>query len=235
MVGSVAQTGEEAVTNNVSSDSRYKFVDLLSKTQSEAALPLKIEDKILGVLDVQSDHLDAFHPNDLMVLRALADTIATAINAARLYSELQVRADHLAMVAEVSEDITSTLDLDLLLNKVAVLIQKRLKFPYVHLYTVHLTRRQIIYEAGSGVRSTSLKGSVLNLDSDEGIISWVARNGKTMLVNDVTKEPRYLHSPFPPEDTRAEMSIPLIFGDQVSSRRGYHGNRQRGPPLAGSL
>lgn len=215
LVGSVAQTGEEAVTYDVRSDSRYKFIDSLSETQSEAALPLKIENHILGVLDVQSDQLDAFHPNDLLVLRALADTIAIAINGARLYSELQMRADHLAMVAEVSEDITSTLDLDELLNKVAVLIQKRLNFPYVHLFTVHPNRRQIIYEAGSGERSASLKGTVLDLDNDEGIISWVARNGQTMLVNDVTQEPRYHPSPFPPEDTRAEMTIPLVFNDQV--------------------
>jgi GAF domain-containing protein/anti-sigma regulatory factor (Ser/Thr protein kinase) len=216
LIGSVAQTGEEAVTNNVRSDSRYKLIDLLSETQSEAALPLKIENHILGVLDVQSDLLDAFHPNDLLVLRALADTIAIAINGARLYSELQMRIDHLAMVAEVSEDITSTLDLDELLNKVAVLIQKHLNFPYVHLYSVHPNRRQIIYEAGSGARSTSLKGSVLDLDNNEGIISWVSRNGQTMLVNDVTREPRYQPSPFPPEGMRAEMTIPLVFNDQVN-------------------
>ncbi len=124
LVGSVAQTGEEAVTNDVGSDSRYKFIELLSETKSEAVLPLKIEDHILGVLDVQSDQLDAFHPNDLLVLRALADTIAIAINGARLYGELLKRADHMEMVAQVSEEITSTLDLDELLTKVAFLIQE---------------------------------------------------------------------------------------------------------------
>ncbi len=84
LVGSAAKTGEEAVANDVRSDSRYKFIELLPETESEAVLPLKIEDKILGVLDVQSDQLEAFHPNDLLVLRALADTIAIAINGARL-------------------------------------------------------------------------------------------------------------------------------------------------------
>jgi sigma-B regulation protein RsbU (phosphoserine phosphatase) len=225
LIGSVAQAGEEAVTNDVRSDSRYKFYDSLSETQSEAALPLKIEDRILGVLDVQSDQLEAFHPNDLMVLRALADTIAIAINGARLYSELQMRVNDLAIVAQVSEDITSTLDLDDLLNKVALLIQKQLNFPYVHLYTVHPNRRQIIYEAGSGARSSSLEGSVLALDNDEGIISWVARSGQVMLVNDVTKEPRYHPSPFPPEDTRAEMTIPLIFDNQVNGVLDLQSNR----------
>jgi serine phosphatase RsbU (regulator of sigma subunit)/anti-sigma regulatory factor (Ser/Thr protein kinase)/putative methionine-R-sulfoxide reductase with GAF domain len=215
LIGSVAQNGEEVITNDIHTEPRFRFLDLLPETQSEAVLPLKIEDQILGVLDVQSDRLGAFHPNDLLVLRALADTIAIAINGARLYGDLQTRAEHLAMVAEVSENITSTLDLDELLNKVAVLIQERLGFPYVHLFTVHLNRRQIIYEAGSGARSTSLKGYVLNLDNGEGIIPWVARNGKVVLANDVTKEPLYTPSPFPPEDTRSELTIPLVFDNLV--------------------
>ena len=215
LIGSAAQSGEEAVTNNVRSDIRYKLIDSLPETQSEAALPLKIEDQILGLLDVQSDQLDAFHPNDLLVLRALADTIAIAINGARLYGELQIRIEHLAMVAEVSDDITSVLDLDELLNKVAVLIHERLDFPIVYLFTVHPNRRQIIYEAGSGVHSSSLKGYVLDLDNDSGIISWVARQGKTLLANDVTQEPHYRPAPFPPDDTRAELTIPLIFDNQV--------------------
>ena len=215
LIGSVAQTGEEAITSDVHTEPRYKYLSLLPETLSEAVIPLKIEGKILGVLDVQSDRLGAFHPNDLLVLRALADTIAIAINGVRLYGELQNRADHLEMVAEVSNDITSILELDELLQKVAVLIQERLKFPYVHLFTVHPNRRQIIYEAGSGTRSASLKGYVIDLDNDEGIISWVARAGQTILANDVRKEPRYKPSPMPPEDTRSEMTIPLMFNNKV--------------------
>ena len=215
LIGTVAKSGEEAVSYDVHTDSRYKFIDSLPETQSEAVLPLKIENKILGVLDVQSDQPDAFHPNDLLVLRALADTIAIAINGARLYSDLQTRADHLALVAEVSKDITSFLDLEELLSRVAELIQKKLNFPYVHLFTVHQNRRQIIYEAGSGVRSVALKGTVLDLDHDEGLIPWVARNGQIMLVNDVSQETRFRPSPFPPGDTRAEMTLPLIYDGQV--------------------
>jgi serine phosphatase RsbU (regulator of sigma subunit)/putative methionine-R-sulfoxide reductase with GAF domain len=215
LIGSVAQNGEEAITNDVQIEPRYRFLLVLPETQSEAVMPLKIEGQILGVLDVQSDRLGAFHPYDLLVLRALADTIAIAINGVRLYSELQTRAEHLQMVAEVSNDITSILNLDELFKKVAVLIQERLGFPYVHLFTVHPNRRQIIYEAGSGARSASLKGYVLDLDNDEGIISWVAREGRTILANDVSKEARYKPSPLPPEDTRSELTIPLVFNNQV--------------------
>ena len=215
LIGSAAKIGEETITNDVHSEPRFLFLDLLPETQSEAVLPLKIEGQLLGVLDVQSDRLGAFHPNDLLVLRALADTIAIAINGVRLYDALQMRAKHLEMEAEVSNDITSILDLDELLKKVAVLIQERLNYSYVHLFTVHPNRRQIIYEAGSGARSSSLGGYVLDLDSAKGMIAWVARNGQTILANDVSKEPRYQPSPLPPQDTRSELTIPLVFDNQV--------------------
>jgi sigma-B regulation protein RsbU (phosphoserine phosphatase) len=215
LIGTAAQTGEEVVTNDVRTEPRFRFLDILADTQSEAVLPLKIEDQILGILDVQSDQLGAFHPNDLLVLRALADTIAIAINGARLFGELQTRADHLGMVAEVSKSVNSTLDLDELFNNVAKLIQERLGFPYVHVFTVHPNRRQIVYEAGSGAKAPSLKGYLINLDSENGMISWVARNKKAILANDVSADPRYQPSPFPPEDTKAELAIPLIFDQEV--------------------
>ena len=215
LIGSAVRTGEEVITNDVHTEPRFRFLDLLPETQSEAVLPLKIEGQILGVLDVQSDRLGAFHPNDLLVLRALADTIAIAINGVHLYRELQMRAEHIAVVAEVSKDITSILDLDKLLSKVADLIQERLNFPYVHLFSVHPNRRQIIYEAGSGARSAPLKGFVLDLDNDQGMVEWVARAGQTILANDVTKETRYKPSLFPPEDTRSELTIPLVFDNRV--------------------
>jgi serine phosphatase RsbU (regulator of sigma subunit)/putative methionine-R-sulfoxide reductase with GAF domain/anti-sigma regulatory factor (Ser/Thr protein kinase) len=215
LIGSVASTGEETVANDVHTEPRYHFLDLLPETQSEAALPLKIERQILGVLDVQSDRVAAFHPNDLLVLRALADTISIAINGVRLYTALQTRAEHLEMVAEVSNDITSILDLDELFKNVSFLIQERLGYPYVHLFTVHPNRRQIIYETGSGARSSSLKGFVLDLDTDKSIIAWVAREGQVLLANDVLKEPLYKPSLLPPQDTRSELTIPLIFNKHV--------------------
>jgi phosphoserine phosphatase RsbU/P len=216
LVGLAAQTGEEVLSDDVMNDPRYRYEDSLPETRSEVDLPLKIEDRVLGVLDIQSDQVKAFHPNDLLVLRALADSVAVAVAGTRMYGELEKRARQLELVAKVSDEITSFLDLDELLAKVAVLIQERLKFPYVHLFTVHQNRRQIIYEAGSGARSQRYEmGYALDLDNDEGIIPWVARNGEAVLANDVAQEPRYRPSPLPPEDTRAELTVPLIYDHQV--------------------
>jgi len=215
LIGTVAQSGEEIISNDVRAEPRFRYIERLPETRSEVVLPLKIEDRVLGVLDIQSDRLNAFHPNDLLVLRALADNIAIAFDGARLYSALQKRAEQLSLASEVGEDITSILDLDELLDRVVTLIQDRLGYPYVHLFTVHSNRRQIIYEAGKGERSQALKGYVLDLDDAEGILPWVAREGQTVLANDVSLEPRYRPSPFPPEDTLAEMAVPLVYNKRV--------------------
>jgi phosphoserine phosphatase RsbU/P len=217
LIGQVAQSGEEILANDVSRDQRYRYTDALPETQAEVALPLKVEDRIVGVLDVQSDQKDDFSETDMLVLRALAGNIAIAVEGAWLYSALRHRAEQLATISEVSNAITSILDLDKLLSEVVNLIQKSFGYPYVHIFTVHTGRRKVFYHAGSGSRSQAQLEQNLAYDLDDplGIIPWVARQGETVLANDVDQEPRYRPSVLPPANTRAELSAPLIFGGEV--------------------
>jgi phosphoserine phosphatase RsbU/P len=217
LIGSVAETGEEILANDVSTEPRYRFTDSLPETQAEFGLPLKIEDRVLGVLDVQSDQVGSFSQTDALVLRALASNIASALESARLYSALLWRAEQLSTLYEVSNAITSILDLDELLKSVVDLVHTRFGYPYVHIFSVHPGRKKIFYEAGSGVRSSIFKEMRYSHDLDEpdGIIPWVARKGETVLANDVEIEPRYKSSELPPEVTRAELAVPLIFGGSV--------------------
>lgn len=216
LVGFAALSGEEFLANDVRAEKQYRSVDSLPETLSELALPLKVEERVLGVLDVQADTLNAFHPYDILVLRALADNVAMAIDGANLYGELRRQATQLRVVAEVSKQITSFLGLRELMQEVAELISTRFYFPFVHLFTVHPTRRQIHYEAGSGARSAALEGYIINLDDAEGIIPWVAQHGETVRANNVLEEPRYVPSPLPPANTRSELTVPLIFNGQVN-------------------
>ncbi len=215
LIGEAAQTGERIAVTDVQADPRYRFIDSLPETRSEVVLPLKVEDRIMGVLDVQSDQSAAFHPNDLLILETLADTIARAVEGARLYSDLRRRANQLALIADISDSVTSTLDLTRLMRDAAALIHVKFGYPFVHLFTVHPNRRTIQYEAGSGTRSKKLEGYTLPLDDPQGIISWVARNGQAVLANDVTQDERYRPSPLPPKNIRSELCVPLIFNERV--------------------
>jgi serine phosphatase RsbU (regulator of sigma subunit)/anti-sigma regulatory factor (Ser/Thr protein kinase)/putative methionine-R-sulfoxide reductase with GAF domain len=215
LIGQAAQSGEEILANDARQTPLFRHIDSLPETQSEFVIPLKIEDRVLGVLDVQSDALNAFHPNDLLVLRALAGNVAIALEGAQLYASLRRRADEMQMVAEVGRQISSILDLPVLMKRVAHLIQERFGFPYVHLFTVHPNRRQIHYEAGSGAKSEALEGYTLSLDDPEGLVPWVARQAQSVLLNDVDADPRYRPTPLPPANTCSELTIPLIFNESV--------------------
>lgn len=215
LIGEAAKTGTEIVCDNVQTDPRFRYIDSLPETRSEVVIPLKIEDRVLGALDVQSNQPSAFHPIDLLILRALADNVARAVESARLYSDLSRRANQLTLVSEVSKSVTSTLDLSQLMRDAAGLIHEKFGYPHVSLFTVHPNRRMIMYEAGSGKRSKKLEGFTIQLDDEKGIIPWVAREGRTVLANDVSKDSHYVHSPLPPKNTRSELCVPLIFNERV--------------------
>jgi nitrate/nitrite-specific signal transduction histidine kinase len=87
IVGWVAQAGEPILANDVSEDPRYRSVEALKETKSELAVPVKIGNKVLGVLDIESKEVDAFGESDLYTAQTLADQLAVAIENASLYEE----------------------------------------------------------------------------------------------------------------------------------------------------
>lgn len=217
LIGKAAQTGEELVCRDVAKDPNFKATILLPKTRAEAVLPIMIENRVLGVLDIQSDRLESFHESDMLVIRSLADNIALAVEGARLYNDLERRAEQVKVILEVNYALSSILDLESLLEEVVTLIHDRFNYPFVHIFTVHTGRRKVIYQAGSGKRSRHLRMNsfAYDLDAPKGLIPHVARTGQPILVNDIEKEPLYLPSKLPPHDTRSEMTIPLVFGNDV--------------------
>ncbi len=217
LVGQVALAGTEIVARDVKKDPRYRSVEELPDTRSEAVLPLVIENRVLGVLDVQSNHVDAFHKTDMLVVRSLADNIALAVEGARLFNKLDERARQMSAVAEINLALSSILDLDELLKEIVTVIHDRFTIPLVHIYTVHSGRRKVIFQSGSGKRAENLKinSFAFDLDAPLGMIPNVARTGISMLANDVTKEPLFKPSRNAPNETKSELTIPLKFGDQV--------------------
>jgi len=89
IVGYVAATGEPRIALDVGEDAVFFDNPDLPHTRSEMALPLKVRDRVIGVLDVQSVEPAAFTQEDVKVLQTMADQIALAIENARLLEESQ--------------------------------------------------------------------------------------------------------------------------------------------------
>ncbi|MFO7698418.1 MAG: SpoIIE family protein phosphatase [Anaerolineae bacterium] len=114
-----AALGETALANNVRTDSRFLPDTALEATASELSLPLMVEDRVLGVLDLQSAEVNGFDTGDIATLRILADQIAVAIEDSRLYRAQQEQAWIATALLRVAEavaeqenlaDITSTVE-----------------------------------------------------------------------------------------------------------------------------
>jgi GAF domain-containing protein len=89
IVGYVAATGQPRIALDVGKDAVFFSNPVLPETRSEMALPLKVQNRVIGVLDVQSNQPSAFSEEDISILQILADQLALAIENTQLLTESQ--------------------------------------------------------------------------------------------------------------------------------------------------
>lgn len=89
IVGYVAKAGEPRIALDVGQDAVFFNNPDLPNTRSEVALPLKVRDNIIGVLDVQSEKPGAFSQEDTNIFSILADQVAIALENTRLFEQTQ--------------------------------------------------------------------------------------------------------------------------------------------------
>lgn len=85
IVGTVASTGQVIVVNNVAEAPLHAFNPLLPETQAEAAIPLRIGSRIIGVIDIQAKEINSFNEDEVSIFQTLADQVAVAIDNARSF------------------------------------------------------------------------------------------------------------------------------------------------------
>jgi len=112
IVAWVAESGEPLLANDVSTEPRYRWAEALPETKAELAVPLSIEERIVGVLDVQSNEVNAFARQDLFVLQTLADQVAVAVENARLYAAREEEAWSSTALLQVSQAVSRLDKLD---------------------------------------------------------------------------------------------------------------------------
>lgn len=116
IVGHVTRAGRSYLANDVTRDSNYLAHPLLLETRSELAVPLKIGEDVIGVLDVQVNRPFAFTQDDVTVLEVLADQVAVGIQNARLFRATLQRARREQAVVEVTSRIRASQSIDEILR-----------------------------------------------------------------------------------------------------------------------
>lgn len=136
IVGDVALRHEAALHRDVSTLKSFVATRSTAGTRSEMAAPIIHSGTLLGVLDVQSDQLNAFDRHDLTTLQTIADQLAVGLENSRLFAEEAQRSRELRLMLETTRAASSSLLLDEVLSRLAEGLASAARTPdcLIHLY-----------------------------------------------------------------------------------------------------
>ena len=193
----------------------------VQETRSQLALPLTFEHR-LGVLQLREGPA-MLSPDNLPIFQLLADALAVAIHNAQLYQrDVQVlasaerRAKLLEAATVVSRDVTSILDLDILLERIVDTICLAYGFYYAAIFLVEpKTRRWAVLRAGYGKAGRQMLESGYLLEvNDHSMVGWCIGHQQARISIDAGQDAVRFNNPLLPL-TRSEMALPLNIGEET--------------------
>jgi sigma-B regulation protein RsbU (phosphoserine phosphatase) len=208
ITGTAARTGHPVRVSDVSQDPRY--INAIDSVRSELAVPLMFRGKCVGVLDIQSRHLDYFTKNQQNILAVLAARLAIAIENARLFQQVRTQAETLLVLNEVSREISSILDVEELLRRAAELVKRVIDYQILSIMLYD--EEQQVFRHRLDVKHGQRVQGKLRAAATEGLVGAAATLREPVVVPDVTADPRYLM--INPE-TRSELAIPMMHKGKV--------------------
>ena len=216
--GWTLQHNEAVVVTNTQDDPRwFRAPYLPDHAHCVAVLPIHVNRvKAQGVYLIGHRTVGHFSNNDLPLLKAATTQIGLAIENAMLFKNQTQRSMQLALINQVSQAATSILNLDVMLRTVVQAIRRSLACYSVaiHLYnqqtnTVELKARDALDRPRYYIAEE--KPLVITHELKQGLIGWAIATNKTVVANDVTRDPRYV----PTEATReirSQVCVPITLG-----------------------
>jgi signal transduction histidine kinase len=196
-----------------------RYGDLAYPTQPDFAdhcvigMPIEWRGRMIGFLGVggPGGRLGA---REVETLALFARPAAIAIANAWRYEDERQRADRMALVARVARLVTADLRLEELLQRAADAIHELLGFPNLAIPLIDPEQPGILVLSVKGGHYKPRIPGEYRIPITTGLMGEAARTRRTVLVNDVTADPRYLPTPGG-APARAELAVPILLGDRV--------------------
>ncbi|HKE05242.1 MAG TPA: GAF domain-containing SpoIIE family protein phosphatase [Blastocatellia bacterium] len=204
---------------DVSRDSRYLPIATEggSLPLSEIAVPLSLarENKIVGVLTIESSEPNYFNRDHERILNVLGSHLAIALEHARVYDELRRRTREMRTLIEIGHEITSILDLDRLLNQIAALLDRIINYEFLLVGLIDETREEFVWHVEEGYGAQKRERANRTKVS-YGVVGRAVRERRTQIVGDVLRDPDYyLTDKWEGQGQRSEIAVPLIYEENV--------------------
>jgi len=206
VVGAAVQEGRPILVNDIRQEPRY--MGPLRNMLSQLAVPMRRKGKVIGALNLLNEVEGAFTGQDEALLRQFAAHVAVAIENARLFESERQHTETLETLAEVGREVSSILDLDVLLTRIANLTKRLIDYRTFGILLLNEVTQELemkyAVRYGDNVWPKHLK-------LGEGLVGWAAQHKQLVLVPDVSKDLRYINLV---ADVRSELVIPMLIKDR---------------------
>src|SRR6187455_3531664 len=206
VVGAAVQEGRPILVNDIRREPRY--MGPLRNMLSQLAVPLRRKGKVIGALNLLNEAEGAFTPQDEALLRQFGAHVAVALENARLFETERHYVETLETLAEIGREMSSILDLDALLTRIANLTKRLVDYRTFGILLLNdatqVLEMKLAVRYGQGAESKQMK-------LGEGLVGWAALHKEPVLVSDVSKDQRYINLV---DDAQSELVIPMLIKDR---------------------
>ena len=188
ITGWVAKHGEALCVPDVRREERYVMVK--EHIRSELAVPMILENRVVGVISVDSTSEDNFSDQDLELLTIVGTQAAQILENAQSFSELKRRNVQDETLLEISQALGSSLVFEDLFTQVSEILARRCELSQCFLVLVQPDSDDLKISLAYGMTEEEMaKGQYAR---GEGIIGRVVESGEPIGVRDISQEPKFL-------------------------------------------
>ena len=221
VTGRAAQERKAVLVDDVTADPKY--IAGVPNVRAELAVPLLTKNRVIGVIDLEAREPGYFTEEHSRLLTLVASRMAAGIENAQLYTRTIKQSRILLLLNEIARELTSILNLDELLGRIAELTRRLIDYQMFSILLLDTTGEKLQHRFSLRFNENiQLKHEI---PLGRGLIGYAAETKQAVLVPDVTKDPRYIEAN---PETRSELVVPLIYKDKVigvldleHTRRGF--------------
>jgi len=206
IVGAAVAEARPILVHDVLADPRY--IEIVPGTRSELIVPLLRKGKVIGALNLLSTSVDRFTELDEAILRQFAAAVAVALENARLFERERKYADTLETLGEIGREVSSILDLDALLTRIAQLAKRLIDYRTFGILLVNEATNELEMKLALKYDEHT---TVAPVKMGQGLVGYAAQHRQVVLVPDVQADPRYVNLV---DDVQSELVIPLMVKDR---------------------
>jgi phosphoserine phosphatase RsbU/P len=206
IVGAAVAEERPVLVHDVLADSRY--VEIVPGTRSELVVPLRRKGKVTGALNLLSPEVGQFTDLDETILRQFAAAVAVGIENARLFEKERQYTEMLETLAAIGREVSSILDLDELLTRLAQLTKHVIDCRTFGILLVNHATNEL--EMKLALKYDE-KTAVPPVQMGHGLVGYAALHKEIVLVPDVEADPRYVRLV---GDVKSELVLPLLVKDR---------------------